>query len=281
MRYGSNDQGCGAASGGFAVDGLPRAQSKGRHFGGDKAENRVRNGAAQIRPQRHRPQLCQRFGPRDFPGDRHLGRHGLRQQFLQQYRLRHRDCRAPERLQSHHHQRRGGVRRHFLRRAADRRKKGRRRGAANLPGDGRAAAQNRRLKRAVCHPRTLGGGRRGGQLGRYQQCAGRPQSRQAPAGAGISEDRLPFGRRSGGLQSGSHRGLSPRACRKSSVRSGRRHPPRSADRRERHGLRPGVFAGQRRARCRHLQRRPVGAGRTAGRAAAGTAGAGAVRHHQL
>ncbi|MFR7743243.1 MAG: helix-turn-helix transcriptional regulator [Acutalibacteraceae bacterium] len=42
--------------------------------------------------------FANRLGARDLAGHRYLGRHGLRQQFLQQHRLRHRDCRAPERL---------------------------------------------------------------------------------------------------------------------------------------------------------------------------------------
>ena len=55
----------------------------------------------------------------------------------------------------------------------------------DLARDGRAAAQDRGPERAMRDPWPLGGGRRGGQLGRYQQRAGWPQGRQAPAGARI------------------------------------------------------------------------------------------------
>ena len=70
VQDGSNDQGCGAAGGCFAVDGFARAQSEGRHFGRDEAEDRVCDGAAQIRSQRHCAQLCQRLGARDLAGHR-------------------------------------------------------------------------------------------------------------------------------------------------------------------------------------------------------------------
>ena len=229
VQDGSNDQGCGAAGGRFAVDGFARAQSEGRHFGRDEAEDRVRDGAAQICSQRHCAQLCQRLGACDLAGHRYLGRTAYANNFFNNTVFG---------IETAAHQNDynliitngaaafGGIS------SVERLIAGKKVDGVVLPISLVTGELLRRIEDLSVPCVILGRSEEVGAEANWVDINNVQAGRRAVKlllERGYKKIAFLSDGDGGGFQSGSHRGLPPRACRASSVRPGRLYSPRAAD----------------------------------------------------